>query len=41
MNAGKDVTKKFDEAGHTDGAKKLMADFLVGEIKEGSVILKE
>ena len=35
--AGKDATKQFDEAGHSTAAKEMMADYLIGKLKPGSL----
>lgn len=34
---GKDATKQFDEAGHSTAAKEMMADYLIGKLKPGSL----
>lgn len=34
---GKDATKQFDEAGHSTAAKEMMADYLIGKLKPGSM----
>lgn len=34
--AGRDATKEFEEFGHSSDAKKIMKEFLVGELEDVS-----
>lgn len=35
--AGKDATSGFDDFGHSSDAKKMLKDYLIGELKDVSV----
>ena len=37
--AGKDVSKPFDDAAHSENAKNRMKEFVIGVIKPGSLPL--
>ena len=41
QKAGRDATKVFTEAGHSENAKKILAQHTIGRIKAGSKPLPE